>query len=174
MVFDPFVAKVLLEEISQGDKSIKAILEARKEFYPSRATLWKWLRENEQFAADYAVAKREQIDSYVDDTVHKADEAKPENANVVALQIKTRQWQAERLNAKTYGSHIKHDHTAFVQTSQAPLLEHLTPEERDQVRAIVTNAMRRQSSFEADQRTASAPVRQIEAKANKPKAKRRA
>lgn len=167
MKFDPLVARVLLEEISQGEQSIRAILESRPGFYPSRSTLWKWIGENPEFADQYRKAKTEQIDSFVDDTVYLTDNAKADNANVVNLQVRARQWQAERLNAKKYGSQLNIDQQITQTNPNASLLAAMLPEERDVLRQLMTQVMARQNRTEAAERTAQ--PKQIEAKARKAK-----
>jgi hypothetical protein len=167
MKFDPMVAKVLLEEISQGEQSIRAILESRPGFYPSRATLWKWMAENPDFADQYKIAKAEQTHSFVDDTIYLTDNAKAETASVVSLQVRARQWQAERLQPKVYGN-VQHIEQTVTQASpMAGLFEQMTQEERDQLRTLLTTVANRANAADATQRT-QAP-RQIEAKARRAK-----
>lgn len=167
MAFDPIIAQAFLSELADGKMSMRAIVESRPDFYPSRHTFWKWLRENEDFAAQYIIAREMQMHSYADDTVYRADTATPENANVVRMQIATRQWMAERLEAKTYRAE-NDDNTHVMlhgQVENASMFRHMTKEERSALREIITSATKRQQEAEADQH--SGRPKQIEGKAKR-------
>lgn len=162
MEYNHEVAMLLLEEIAEGEQSLRQILdEAPKGTYPSRATINRWLRENDDFASLYAEAKGSQQDSFVDDTIFIADKATPEDVAVAKLRVQTRQWSASRIAPKKYGDHLDLSHTGIVQTQNIDLLRHLTQEERDRLRVILTAASRRMSTEDDTRRIG----KQIEGKA---------
>lgn len=104
----PYAEKIgsaICERLMDGE-SLKRICEDAK--MPSRVTVFKWIRESEEFANNYARAREEQAESYADEITQIADCAKPEDAAVARLQIDARKWVASKLKPKRYGDKITH------------------------------------------------------------------
>lgn len=70
---------------------------------PSARDVFRRLASDATFGAAIARAREAQQDAYVDRMVDLADNATPENVNVVKLQIWTAQWTASKLASKKYG-----------------------------------------------------------------------
>lgn len=82
---------------------------------PSRTTVLKWLRENEDFASQYAHARVEQQDTYAEEIVHIADtEEDPQKARV---RIDARKWHASKLAPQKYGDRV----TSVIEGGEKPL-----------------------------------------------------
>ena len=89
----------------------------------------------------------------------------PERASVVGLQVKARQWHAERLQPKKYGSQLNIAQTVQQTNPMTDLLTKMTPEEREQLRSLLTTVSTRANADDTAQRTAK--PKQIEGKARK-------
>lgn len=94
---------------------------------PAASSVFKWLRENDEFSQQYAKAKEEQAEGFADELVSIADEREYEkvevdgvplavkfDATAVArnrLRVDTRKWVASKLLPKKYGERSQVDHT---------------------------------------------------------------
>lgn len=81
---------------------------------PCQTTVFKWLRQNEEFAQQYARAREAQADALFDECLDIADdgsndymgEGETYNGDAVQrsrLRIDTRKWMAGKLRPKVYG-----------------------------------------------------------------------
>lgn len=70
---------------------------------PSRATINKWVAENEEFKTRIARAREEQADYYLDKQIEYIDEATVENYQLKKFQADQLKWVAAKLNQKKYG-----------------------------------------------------------------------
>src|SRR5262245_17453262 len=68
---------------------------------PDQRTVRRWLREREEFRLQYARAREDQADAFVDQIVNIADSA--QDANLARVQIDARKWAAGKLRPKVYG-----------------------------------------------------------------------
>ena len=95
---------------------------------PNMVTIFRWLREHEEFSNQYRVAKKESADAMQEDMLHIADEdpqllsagdGKDGEGAIVKIdgaferwrltRIQTRQWIAARLEPKKYGDKISQE-----------------------------------------------------------------
>lgn len=98
---------------------------------PCMTTVFKWLREDEAFAQQYARAREDQADALADEIVAIADEAEVSakqdgeeirlalDATAVArnrLRVDARKWVASKLKPKKYG-----ERTTLAGDPEAPL-----------------------------------------------------
>jgi hypothetical protein len=109
-------------EIAEG-KSLRAICEA--EDMPNRATVFKWLANDEKLSDQYARAREAQADLYADEIIDIADDgsrdySKGENGETVVdhdviararLRVDARKWKASKLAPKKYGDKVTQEHT---------------------------------------------------------------
>ena len=132
--FNQEIADDLCEQLSTSNKATSTILAEMGKTGDTVGvtTIYKWLRDNEQFAKDYARAKEEQADFLAEEMLEIADddsldvgftdEGKPfvkgENIQRARLRIDTRKWIASKLKPKKYGDKIE-------QTLQGPCGEAL-------------------------------------------------
>lgn len=98
----------------------------RDDAMPCMTTVFRWLREKEDFKQQYAIAKEECADALVEDMLDIADNGIGNHVEVdgkwvsvvdgpaVAhgrLRVDTRKWAASKLKPKKYGDKIQTDHT---------------------------------------------------------------
>ncbi len=118
--FTQEIADAICERLSDGE-SLRSICSA--EDMPNKATVFRWLTADEAFATRYARAREAQADVLVDEMVDIADDGSNdwmekrfseetrwvENGEALrrsALRVSTRQWIAEKLKPKKYGSKL--------------------------------------------------------------------
>jgi hypothetical protein len=108
-------------ELADG-RSLRSVCDA--DDMPNKATVFRWLREHEEFRDQYARAKQESADSFVDDMIDIADDARNdwmkrqvtedvqaytlngEHVNRTRLRLDTRKWIASKLKPKAYGEKL--------------------------------------------------------------------
>lgn len=78
----------------------------QEDWAPHPTTVYRWFRENDKFCYNYARAKEDQADYFVEDIVQIADMATPENVQVARLQVDTRKWAASKFKPKKYGDKL--------------------------------------------------------------------
>ena len=101
--YTPQLAEEICDAIACSSKGIKRLCREH-ENWPSSFTLFKWLRDNEEFSHQYARAKIAQITVIVDEMLDIAFEAK--DVNRARLEIDTRKWLACKLMPKVYGNKV--------------------------------------------------------------------
>ena len=96
---------------------------ARDEKFPAMTTLFRWLREKEEFRKQYARAKEESVDAMVEDIIDIADDGTNdymtitkgdteynvedrEVTNRSRLRVDTRKWIVSKLKPKKYGDKV--------------------------------------------------------------------
>ncbi len=97
--------------LSDG-QSLRKICEA--EDMPNKATVFRWLRTNDEFRDQYEVAKQESADSMTDEMLDIADGQEGGEVQRDRLRVDTRKWVASKLKPKKYGDYQKHEHTGSV------------------------------------------------------------
>jgi hypothetical protein len=103
--FTPELFGAICDRIASGE-SLRSIV--RDEDMPSKSTVMKWLKQDAELADQYARARQDQADHYVDEIIAIADDAlDPQKAR---LQIDTRKWVASKLLPKVYGDKVSHEH----------------------------------------------------------------
>lgn len=124
------LAKEICDTISSSSKGTKTLCKENPH-WPSQATLFTWLKNNEDFSEQYAHSKRAQIEFLVDEILEIADNSSndcvineqgtPVFSNAVVtrakLQIDTRKWLACKLLPKVYGNKLESTH-ALSDTNQ--------------------------------------------------------
>lgn len=96
------LASLICERLAGGE-SLRAI--CREVGMPGGETVRRWLRDDEQFRAQYARAREAQADFYVDEIIAIADSA--EDPVKGRLQIDARKWIASKLRPKVYGERLE-------------------------------------------------------------------
>lgn len=116
------LADEICERLAEGE-SLRSI--CADEHLPNKSTVFRWLAGDEQFATRYAHAREAQADAMVDEMTDIADDGAndwmerknadgacigwQENGEALrrsALRVSTRQWIAEKLRPKKYGSKL--------------------------------------------------------------------
>jgi hypothetical protein len=116
--FTPEIANEICDRLAKGESLRTICGDGRDDFIPHRATIIRWLGENEQFRDQYAHAREAQADHYAEEIVAIADctdmQASPFDGSVPAvrdpqrdrLRIDARKWVASKLAPKRYGDKV--------------------------------------------------------------------
>ncbi|MXO67779.1 terminase small subunit protein [Altererythrobacter marinus] len=137
-IFDQELADKILDRISDGESLRKICCE---DDMPGQTTVYRWLRQDEEFRQQYASARELQADTLFDETLDIADDATndwmvrygkedeapgwKENGEAIRrsqLRIDTRKWIAGQLRPKVYGPRVQQDHTHAVDEDLAEWL----------------------------------------------------
>lgn len=124
--YDPETADNICAEIAGSSKSLKTICSGNG--MPGVTTVYRWLRENEDFAKNYARAKTEQAELLVEEMLQIADDGINDtqtgeggepitNTDVIQrskLRVDTRKWLASKLLPKKYGDKLDVEHSGAV------------------------------------------------------------
>lgn len=85
---------------------------------PDPRTVYRWFREHNDFCQNYARAKEDQADYFVEDILQIADMATPETVQVSRLQVDTRKWAASKYKPKKYGDRILNENQPLDKNGQ--------------------------------------------------------
>lgn len=114
------LALTICDRLSNGE-SLRSV--CRDEAMPHKKTVLRWIRDKEDFRAQYARAKEESADALVDEMLEIADDGsndlmtiekgdysyEVENKEVTnrsKLRVDTRKWIASKLKPKRYGDKL--------------------------------------------------------------------
>jgi len=81
---------------------------------PSATAVYVEMARNEALRSRIARAREAQQEAEIERTIALADQATPEDWQVVKLRIWARQWRAAKLAPKVYGDRTQHDHSGTV------------------------------------------------------------
>jgi 5-carboxymethyl-2-hydroxymuconate isomerase len=84
--------------------SLRTACEAEE--FPDRTTVFRWLRTYEQFRNQYARAKEEAADAFVEELIDISDGSGDVQRD--KLKVDTRKWIASKLKPKKYGEKLEH------------------------------------------------------------------
>jgi hypothetical protein len=105
--YTPELGALFCAAVAEGDKSIRAI--CKMPGMPSKATVFRWLAENEEFRKLYELARDEQAETHVDEVVELADSARATKTGVAKakLQIYARLELAQKMKPRKYGRQLQ-------------------------------------------------------------------
>ena len=120
--FTQEMADIICERIAKGESLRKICLDKDT---PSHTTILKWLREIDGFASQYARAREDQAEFYLDEIIAISDESSQdkianedgtERTDSEAIQrsklrVDTRKWAMAKLAPKKYGDKITQEVT---------------------------------------------------------------
>jgi len=103
----------ICELLSEG-KSLREI--CRQEDMPSRRTVMRWIREDENFAAKCAHAREEQADWLNDDMADIEGRVLQGELDFQAARVvlSSKQWRAAKLAPKKYGERHQVEHSGSI------------------------------------------------------------
>ena len=118
--FTQEMADIICEKIAKGESLRKICLDKDT---PSHTTILKWLREIDGFASQYARAREDQAEFYLDEIIAISDESSQdkianedgtERTDSEAIQrsklrVDTRKWAMAKLAPKKYGDKIQQE-----------------------------------------------------------------
>jgi hypothetical protein len=113
----PELIERLCGEISCG-RSITDV--ANEKWCPSEPSIYRRMATDSDFAAKVTVARSAQQDFMADQCVEMADNATPEDWQVVKLRIWARQWRAAKLAPKKYGERVEQHMTGELTINVLP------------------------------------------------------
>ena len=115
----------LICERMAGGQSLSEVCRAKD--MPSKQSVLRWLRENEQFRAQYAQAREDLLEHWADEIVSISDDTANDTHTTVyedgaervspntewisrsRLRVDSRKWLMSKLAPKKYGDHLKID-----------------------------------------------------------------
>lgn len=109
--FTDNLADKICERLADGE-SMRSVCRDPK--MPAMTTVFRWLRENDEFRQQYEVAKDEAADAMIEDIVDIADNSDSDNIQVDRLRVDVRKWAASKLKPKKYGDKQQIDMNASV------------------------------------------------------------
>lgn len=104
--YTPELAEAFCAALADG-ATIRAA--CKLEGMPSKATVFRWLREKPEFVELYELATDERADTMIDEIVELADNAKGTKVGIAKakLQIYARIEAAQKMKPKKYGAKIQ-------------------------------------------------------------------
>lgn len=104
--YTPDLAAKFCAALADG-KSIRTVCKA--DGMPSKATVFRWLREYPEFAKMYEVATDERADTLVDEIVEIADNCKTDADSIrkAKLRIHARVEYAQKMKPRKYGTKLE-------------------------------------------------------------------
>ena len=130
-IYTPELAIKICDLLSDGI-SLRRV--CSMESMPSKTTVLRWIRDNEDFRSQYTRAKEESADAHADDMIDIADDgtndwtekldkdgnptgvmvADQDHINRSRLRVDTRKWIAAKLKPKKYGDKVEHEHSGKI------------------------------------------------------------
>lgn len=104
--YTPDLAAKFCAAIADGG-SLRSV--CKKPGMPSKATVFRWLAEHDDFAKLYEKATDERADTMIDEIVDIADNCKPDKEEIqkAKLRIHARVEQAQRMKPRKYGRQLQ-------------------------------------------------------------------
>lgn len=101
VAFHADLARAVCERLAAGSQGLEAVCAAQD--MPSSATVYRWLADYPEFAAQYGEARRIQAHRMFDEARAIAKAATAKSVAVAKLRIDTLKWQAAKLAPRVYG-----------------------------------------------------------------------
>lgn len=122
------LADRICAELAQG-KSLRTVCASDE--MPALQTIFNWFKSKEGFVGQYARAKEEAADAYVEEMQDLADNVQVDKdaINKARLQIDTRKWVSSKLKPKKYGEKL--DMTTNGKDLPTPLLNAIRNNDSD-------------------------------------------
>ncbi|MBB0023646.1 terminase small subunit protein [Ralstonia pickettii] len=132
--FTQAVADTICERLALGE-SLRAI--CRSEGMPDQSTVFDWLRKHEDFAKQYARAREDQAEFYLDEIMAIADDSRGDTETRVdsqgneydapnnewiqrsKLRVDARKWAMSKLAPKKFGDKIGVEHSGSIELADA-------------------------------------------------------
>lgn len=101
---DPAIVQEICDRLASGE-SMRKISESPH--MPAQSQIYLRMAQDDVFRSSIVAAREAQQEYMIDQTVDMADEATPEDHQVVKLRIWARQWRAGKLAPKKYGEKMQ-------------------------------------------------------------------
>ena len=130
--YTPELVNEICSTIASSSKGISRLCKDNL-IWPTKETIFAWLKTYGDFSDQYARAKRLQIEVMVDEIIEIADDSSQDNIinkqgqiicnnesiNRARLRIDTRKWIASKLAPKIYGDKIDNTHSINISHEEA-------------------------------------------------------
>lgn len=112
-VFTQGVADAICARIANGE-SLRSI--CALEGMPDKATVFRWLAEDDEFATKYARAREAQAEHHHDemDRLEEATESGALNPQAASVILANKRWRMEKLKPKVYGAKVQTEHSGSI------------------------------------------------------------
>lgn len=135
--FNPDIASDICRRVAGGESLAKV---CEDDGYPTRTTVYEWMRDSPQFSNNYAIAKEGYADVVFEDMMGISDnpELDPQRAR---LMIDTRKWVLGRIKPKKYGDKLAvggAEDMPPIQTQNQLDVSKLTLEQLEALKAALT------------------------------------
>ena len=140
MPFNEGAAEQILEAIADG-MGLVTFLKSRPDM-PSYPTVMRWVRDNPDFAANYAQAREDMADHDADkiaDVAKTVLEGKVDPA-AARVAIDAFKWSAGKRRPKRYGEKLEIEQTGSVQVTHTLDVSNLTLEELDVLERVLSGS----------------------------------
>lgn len=107
-IFSQELADAIFARIGEG-RGLSDV--CKDQDMPNRATVYRWLAEDEAFRRQYAVACEMRAEHMGDGIIDIADNAAPEDTPRARLMIDARKWMMAKLAPKRYGDKLLNEHS---------------------------------------------------------------
>ena len=109
--YTPEIGDFICEQISRK-RALASICDSDNSL-PCARTVYRWLREHEEFCQNYIIAKDDQAEFLAEDTLEISDdlEIDPQHKRIM---VDTRKWLASKFKPKKYGDKIYNEHSGYV------------------------------------------------------------
>jgi len=108
---NPEIVKEICDRLSGGEATFDI---CQDKHMPHVSSLYRRMAKDDKFATIIAQARVAQQDYEADACIKMADEATPDNWQVVKMQIWARQWRASKLSPKKYGDRIQNEQSGTI------------------------------------------------------------
>lgn len=133
---DPALVQEICDRLASGESMRSITADPRM---PPSSQVYLRMAQDESFRSNIVAAREAQQEALIDQTVDMADDATPEDHQVVKLRIWARQWRAGKLAPKKYGERVATEITGAnggpIQTETTLTVSNLTD---DQLRALAS------------------------------------
>jgi len=127
--FTQEIADKICERIAEGEGLRRIVLD---DGMPSEKTVYRWLRENADFRQQYAGAREDQAEHFLDEIMEIADDASRDTVDTdsgevantewiqrAKLRVDARKWAMSKLAPKKYGDKIGIEHSGQIELASA-------------------------------------------------------
>jgi hypothetical protein len=135
--FNDNAADQILEAISEG-MGLVTFLKQRPDL-PSYSTVMRWVRDNPEFAAQYACAREDMADHDADKIADVADDVMKGKVDPAAARvaIDAFKWSAGKRRPKRYGEKLEIEQTGTVQVTHTLDVSNLSLEELEVLEKVL-------------------------------------
>ena len=107
-IFSQELADAVFGRVAAGQNLTEI---CQQEGMPHKATVYRWLAQNEEFRRQYGTACEVRTDAWAEDLYEVAETAAPEDTARARLMVDTRKWLMAKMAPRKYGDKITNEHS---------------------------------------------------------------